>query len=78
MSQTEQFNPDYSEGDLWSTDSSTQTNAYASSYGDASSSASSSCWSTYSSYSTGSNSNNPGYALSGYEADLESMASSKP
>ena len=76
MSQTEQFNPDYSEGDLWSSDSS--TNAYASSYGDASSSASSTCWSTCSSYSYGSNSNNPGYATSGYEADLESMASSKP
>ena len=72
---SEQFNPNYSEGDLWTTDNSTQT--YGGSYGGASSSANSG-WSTGSSYSTGSNSNNPGYATSGYEADLESMASSNP
>ena len=77
MSQTEQFNPDYSEGDLWSSDGSSQTDAYASS-SYSSSAASSSCWSTYSTYSTESNCNNPGYATSGYDADLESMASSKP
>ena len=75
---SEQFNPNYSEGDLWTSDASTQTNAYASGYGNASSYASSSSWSTCSSYSTGSNSNNPGYATSGYEADMESMASSNP
>ena len=74
MSQNEQFNPDYSEGDLWCSDASTQTGTYASS----SYSSSASSWSTGSSYSTGSNCNNPGYATSGYQADLESMASSNP